>query len=126
MTTTTMNISLSEALKRYVQRRAKDGDFSNPSDFVRTLIREDQRRQAAEALERDLLADFTRADPDATPEAWEAVRQDFRDRLAALRRDIDEGLASLEDGEGKPFDAALGDEIKRRGRASSRAKRARP
>ncbi len=116
MTTTTMNISLSDALKRYVQMRAKEGHYSNPSDFVRTLIRQDQRRQAAEVLERELFADFVQADPDVTPEAWEALRAEFRQRLASLRLEIEEGLAGLDRGEGAELDTALADDIKRRGR----------
>lgn len=124
MTTTTMNISLSEALKRYVRERAKEGKYSNPSDFVRTLIREDQRRQAAEALERDLFADFIRTRPDATPAAWETLRTEFRQRLASLRQEIDEGLAGLDRAEGVELDSALATEIKRRGRRALKARSA--
>ena len=124
MTTTTMNISLSDALKRYVQMRAKERHYSNPSDFVRTLIREDQRRQAAEALERDLFADFVRAHPDATPEAWEELRAEFQRRLASLRLEMEDGLTSLDRGEGTGFDTALAGDIKRRGRKALEARHA--
>ena len=40
-----MNVSLPETLKDYVQERVAEGTFSNPSDYVRALIREDMKRQ---------------------------------------------------------------------------------
>jgi antitoxin ParD1/3/4 len=42
----TMNISLPEAMKRWVERQAQSGRFGNSSDYVRELIRRDQERQA--------------------------------------------------------------------------------
>jgi antitoxin ParD1/3/4 len=45
MSTTTLNISLPEALKEHVQKRVAEGDFSNASDFVRALIRLDKEQQ---------------------------------------------------------------------------------
>lgn len=40
----TMNISLPEAMKNWVEQQAKDGSYSNASDYVRGLIRRDQAR----------------------------------------------------------------------------------
>jgi antitoxin ParD1/3/4 len=45
MSTTTLNISLPEALKEHVQKRLAEGAFSNASDFVRALIRLDKEQQ---------------------------------------------------------------------------------
>jgi antitoxin ParD1/3/4 len=45
MATTTLNISLPEALKEHVQKRVAEGAFSNASDFVRALIRLDKEQQ---------------------------------------------------------------------------------
>jgi len=42
MQTTTMNISLPNTLKTFAHTQAKTGGFSNPSDYVRTLIRTDK------------------------------------------------------------------------------------
>jgi antitoxin ParD1/3/4 len=44
MANTSMNVSLPEALKEYVQERVAQGAFSNPSDYVRALIHEDRKR----------------------------------------------------------------------------------
>ena len=55
MTTATMHISLSETLKEFALRRVEEGGYSNPSDYVRALIRADRERQGKlEALRRDI------------------------------------------------------------------------
>ena len=40
----TMNVSLPAAMKEWVESRSADGRYSNASDYVRDLIREDQER----------------------------------------------------------------------------------
>ena len=52
----TMNISLPEPLKKFVDSQVKDGGYSGVSDYVRELIRDDQQRVAAEQL-RTLIAE---------------------------------------------------------------------
>jgi len=66
----TMNISLPDSLRDYVADRVVEEDFSTPSDYVRTLIREDrrrrdffrQRRAGLEALQRVILQGIEDAD----------------------------------------------------------------
>jgi antitoxin ParD1/3/4 len=38
----TMNVSLPEPMKNWVEQQAETGKFSNASDYVRSLIRKDQ------------------------------------------------------------------------------------
>jgi len=40
----TMNVSLPEPMKDWVEAQAKTGRYSNASDYVRDLIRRDQAR----------------------------------------------------------------------------------
>ena len=40
----TMNISLPDPMKHWVEAQAKDGQYSNSSDYVRDLIRRDKTR----------------------------------------------------------------------------------
>jgi antitoxin ParD1/3/4 len=40
----TMNISLPDLMKRWVEGQAQTGHYSNASDYVRDLIRRDQER----------------------------------------------------------------------------------
>jgi antitoxin ParD1/3/4 len=42
----TMNISLPDQMKAWVEAQAETGRYSNASDYVRDLIRRDQDRQA--------------------------------------------------------------------------------
>ncbi len=46
----TMNISLSEALKAFVDRTVSEGGYSTSSEYVRELIRADQARRAEREL----------------------------------------------------------------------------
>lgn len=39
-----VNVTIPEKLKIFIQDRVNTGEYSTPSDYVRTLIREDQRR----------------------------------------------------------------------------------
>jgi antitoxin ParD1/3/4 len=51
MAMTSLNISLPDPLKAYVEDRVASGDFGTPSEFIRNLIRQDkeQRRSRIEA-----------------------------------------------------------------------------
>jgi len=40
----TMNVSLPDSMKHWVEDQAKTGRYSNASDYVRDLIRRDQER----------------------------------------------------------------------------------
>ncbi len=42
----TMNISLPEAMKQWVEQQGHSGHYSNSSDYVRALIRRDYERTA--------------------------------------------------------------------------------
>ena len=45
----TMNVSLPDPMKVWVESQTQDGRYSNASDYVRDLIRRDQDRQQAVA-----------------------------------------------------------------------------
>jgi antitoxin ParD1/3/4 len=111
-----MNISLPEALKRFVKERTKMANYSNPSDYVRSLIREDQRRLAAERLWEQMLAKHMSGNPAATPASTEKLRTEFWLRWHQLKAEIDKGLSSLEGSGGRTFDRSLAESIKVRGR----------
>lgn len=49
----TMNVSLPDAMKAWVEGQSETGRYSNASDYVRDLIRRDQERAAKiEATQR--------------------------------------------------------------------------
>lgn len=43
--TPTMNIALTEPLREYVVQRVASGEYGNTSEYIRDLIRRDQREQ---------------------------------------------------------------------------------
>ena len=51
----TMNISLPKNLKEYIEERVKTGGYGNISEYVRELIRQDQKRRVDDRLEALLL-----------------------------------------------------------------------
>lgn len=70
----TMNISLTDPLKQFVDDEVCEGGYSSTSDYVRDLIRQRQRTKAAETL-RQLIAEGLASGP-ATPQ-----EPDFFERL---------------------------------------------
>jgi antitoxin ParD1/3/4 len=55
MPMTSLNISLPEALKEYVERQVATGDWGTPSEYVRELIRQDKELRLVN-LEQELIA----------------------------------------------------------------------
>jgi antitoxin ParD1/3/4 len=43
----TMNVSLPDAMRAWVEDQVKGGEYANASDYIRDLIRHDQERQRA-------------------------------------------------------------------------------
>lgn len=66
-----MNVSLTPELERYINEKVEAGSYRSASEVVRESVRLMQR-----------------------------VEEDRAARLAALRRDINEGIAQLDRGEG--------------------------
>lgn len=52
---TSLNISLPEALKEYVEKQVNSGDWGTPSEYIRELIRQDKERRLY-SLEQELVA----------------------------------------------------------------------
>jgi len=76
---TTMNISLPEPLKEFVDSEVKKGGYSGASDYVRDLLREQQRQVAAQTL-KALIADglASGAPVAADKRYWAAKRKQLR------------------------------------------------
>ena len=55
MATTTMNISLPDSMRAFVDERLESDGYGTASEYVRDLIRADQKRHGDERLEELLL-----------------------------------------------------------------------
>lgn len=73
----TMNVSLPEELRAYVDAQVEDGRYGSTSEYVRELIRRDQDRQRL----RFLLEDGARSAPG--PAADDVYFAGLRDRVRA-------------------------------------------
>lgn len=83
----TMNIALPEAMKHFVQGRVAEGGYSSVSEYMRELIRADQRRHAEERVDALLLAGLDSGDPVAiTADDWEEKKRRLAERLAQALR----------------------------------------
>lgn len=82
----TMNISLPDPMKQYVEEQVTAGDYSSASEYVRELVRADQKRNAREQLEQTLLASLLEGEPEqATPEFWATLRTELSKRSKTRR-----------------------------------------
>lgn len=83
-----MNISLSEKLKKDVLKVVDQGSFSNPSDYMRSLARADiERRAITIARIKKELQEVIDADEwiEVTPESNAALRKRAHARLKKLQ-----------------------------------------
>jgi antitoxin ParD1/3/4 len=72
---TTVNISLPDPMKSFVDSQVTKGMYGSVSDYIRTLIREDQKRKAQEELEKKLLAALDDGNfQEVTPEFFNQLR----------------------------------------------------
>jgi antitoxin ParD1/3/4 len=77
----TMNVALSSEMKDYVQTQVAQGGYSSVSEYVRALIREDQRRKDEARLEAILLEGMASGPAtDMTDQDWEDLRRRARKR----------------------------------------------
>ena len=71
MTMASLNISLPKTMRDFVEEEVRQGGYSTPSEFMRGLVRAEQKRRAEEELEGLLLAGVRSGKPiKAGPEYW--------------------------------------------------------
>ena len=79
---TTMNISLPDAMKAFVEEQVQQGGFSTASEYLRELIRDAQKHAAKERLEKLLLEGLDSGPGvEVTPEWWAERRRELERRL---------------------------------------------
>ncbi len=81
-----MNISLPDPLKQYVDGQISTGRYSSASEYVRELIRADEKRKAEEQLEAKLLEGLNGAESALTPADWSAIRQEALAKVEARKK----------------------------------------
>ncbi len=76
----TMNVSLPEEMKEFVEAQMARNRYASASEYLRALIREDQKRRAKRTLEAKFVEALESgpASP-MTREDWKALRQEALD-----------------------------------------------
>jgi antitoxin ParD1/3/4 len=81
-----MNISLPEPLKEFVDGQISTGRYSSASEYVRELIRADEKRKAEEWLEAKLLEGLNSPESELTAADWISIRQDALAKIEARKK----------------------------------------
>jgi antitoxin ParD1/3/4 len=81
-----MNISLPEPLKQFVDQQIAAGKYSSVSEYVRELIRDDEKRKAEDRLEALLLEGLESDESPLTSEDWASIRKDALARVGARKK----------------------------------------
>jgi antitoxin ParD1/3/4 len=82
-----LNISLPKALREYIESQVRQGDFSTPSEYLRSLIREDQKRKAVGRIEALLLEGLASGEPIEVNQAfWDKKQSALKSRHRKTRK----------------------------------------
>jgi antitoxin ParD1/3/4 len=84
---TTMNISLPDSMRAFIDQKVAQDGYSTASEYIRQLVREDQKRAAQERLEALLMEGINSGERmEGGPDYWARKR-------AELLRTVDEKKA---------------------------------
>lgn len=81
-----MNISLPDPLKQFVGGQIAAGRYSSVSEYVRELIREDEKRKAEQRLEALLLEGLHSEESELTRADWQDIRKVALARVKARKK----------------------------------------
>ncbi|PAX51636.1 type II toxin-antitoxin system ParD family antitoxin [Brunnivagina elsteri] len=79
---TTLNISLPDAMRAFIDEEVAKGDYSTASEYIRDLIRQAQKKAEEKKLEIMLLEGLDSGKPiEVTDEWWEQKRAQIMQRF---------------------------------------------
>ncbi len=82
----TMNISLPETMKQFIDQEIKKGGYGTVSEYIRALLREEQKKRAQSKLDALLLEGLASGSPtQATKAYWDDIRKESRVRLKSKK-----------------------------------------
>lgn len=82
-----MNISLPAGLRGWVEDHVAAGGYGTVSEYFRELVRQDQKRQATEEMDRKLVAAIESGPAEEmTAGDWKRIRSTVRTRLAKKKK----------------------------------------
>jgi antitoxin ParD1/3/4 len=82
-----LNISLPEPMKEWVEAQVAAGGYGTTSEFFRQLLRAEQQRQLRQEIDDNLHAALdSGASTPMTKKDWDRIRREGRKRIAAKKR----------------------------------------
>ena len=82
----TMNISLPDSLKQFADGQIAQGRYSSASEYVRELIRADEKRKTEEQLEAKLLEGLSGPESELTSADWSDIHKEALAKLEARKK----------------------------------------
>jgi antitoxin ParD1/3/4 len=79
---TTMNISIPDEMKSFVEAQMAEEGYASASEYLRALIREAQKRRAKQELESKLLEGLQGPAVKMTRKDWDSIEREAREGLA--------------------------------------------
>src|SRR3954454_21473405 len=83
---TTLNVSVPEEMKAFIEAQIAAGAYGSVSEFVRALIHDAQKRQARQELEAKLLEGLQGATAEMTAAEWDSIEEEARERYVREQR----------------------------------------
>lgn len=78
---TTMNISLPEEMKAFIESQMSTEGYASASEYLRALIRDAQRHRAKQELEAKLLEGLQGPAVEMTREDWDSIEREAQERF---------------------------------------------
>jgi antitoxin ParD1/3/4 len=83
---TSLNVSLPESMREWIDEQVKTGGYGTASEFVREVIREAQKNKARQELEAKLLAGINSGPAtEMTKADWDGLKERARSRKRTAR-----------------------------------------
>jgi len=84
----TMNISLPESMRDFIEAQITKGGYGTVSEYMRALVREAQKREEQEKLELEakLLVALKQEAKEMTDEDWKEIRRQVRRRYGKTKK----------------------------------------
>jgi antitoxin ParD1/3/4 len=79
---TTINISLPDQMKEFVDEEMGEGGYRDPSDYFNALLQEQLKRKAEQKLEGFLQEGLATESAAVDQKDWEFIRGELESRLA--------------------------------------------
>ena len=77
----TLNISLPDQMKEFVEEQVREGDYDTTSEYFSTLVREEQKRKAEEKLEGLLLQGLAGDSSTFKQQDWDDLHAELEARI---------------------------------------------